>query len=256
MRTYIVKICLLPFLMLGIHAFCASDEITLTLDRKYYNPHALSLKYILCLPPVPQDKQYRLLFYRADRKRNNRTDLTNIELACRREHELYFFIEKDCIRIEKTERKSPAPAVTGAKISIHLRGQTSVEYPLNICNGYIRYANTYGGKIDLPIRVLEIFCKTGPIPTHGKNVMNFNFGNPVDFDPIDLLLEIRSVDIPKKQPPSGDTEIDFDRMKQMNLSELMKYRKEMEKKYLAGEIGIKELNLIQSRINELHRQSH
>ena len=49
--------------------------------------------------------------------------------------------------------------------------------------------------------------------------------------------------------------IDLDQMKQMSLDELLKYRKEMEKKYMAGEVGIEELNAIQARINELQRQS-
>jgi len=41
------------------------------------------------------------------------------------------------------------------------------------------------------------------------------------------------------------------RLKQWDLSELKKYQKITEEKYLAGEISIEELNLIQSRINEL-----
>lgn len=256
MRTKIVKICLLSVVMLlGSFALRASDEITLTLDKNYYNPHALSLKYLLCVPPVPPGRQYRLLLYRSVSKRNRRTMLTNIELPPRREHELYFFIEKDHIRIGKPEDKSPAPTMTKAKLSIHLRGQTRVEYPLYVCSGYIRYANTYRGKIGLPIGVLEFFHKTGPIPLQGRNVMNFYFGDPADFDPFDVLLEIRAVDAREKRPSPGDAGIDFDRMKQMDLAELMDYRKTMEKKYLAGEIGIEELNAIQARINELQRQS-
>ncbi len=252
----IVKLCLLTVVMLlGASALRASDEITLTLDKNYYNPHALSLKYLLCVPPVPPGRQYRLLLWRVDPKRNRRTDVADIELPPRREHELYFFIEKDHIRTDKKGRGTPATVVPCAKISLHLREQTRVESSLQVCRGYIRYANAYRGKIDLPIRVLEIFHKTGPIPMQGKNVMDFNFGDPVDFDPIDLSLEIRAVDIPKKRPPRGDADIDLERMKQMDLAELMKYRQAMEKKYLAGEIGIEDLNSIQTRINELQRRS-
>ena len=251
MRTYIVKICLLSLMLLGSQVFCASDEITLVRDKNYYNPHAASLKYTLCVPPVPPSKQYRLLFYRADRKRKKRMVLANIELPCKREHELYFFIEKDYIRIDNPESKSPAPVVINAKISIHLRGLRNVEYPLNICGGYIRYANIYRGGIGSPIRILEIFFQSGLISMHGKNIINFYFGNPVNFDPIDLMLEIKTVDISKNAPSPSHAKIDIDQMRQMNLSELNTYLKIMEEKYRAGEIDIKELNLIQDRINEL-----
>ena len=62
MRTNIVKICLWSVVMLlGLSALRASDEMTLTLDKNYYNPHALSLKYLLCVPPVPPGRQYRLM---------------------------------------------------------------------------------------------------------------------------------------------------------------------------------------------------
>ncbi len=256
MRTYIVKICLLPLMLLGIQALCASDGITLTLDRNYYNPHAVSWKYTLSVPPVPQGKQYRLLFYRADRKRNNRMTLADIELPCKREHELYFFIEKDYIRIVKPESKSPASLVPNAKISIHLRGQRRVDYSHNdIGSGYVRYANTYRGEIDSPIRVLEFFSRSGPISMNGKNIVDFGFGNPADFNPFDLMLEIKSADISKNVPPPVHAKIDIAEMRKMNLSELRAYLKTMEEKYRAGEVDIEELNLIQDRMNELLRQS-
>ena len=256
MRTYIVKICLLLLMLPGSQAFCSSDGITLTLDRNYYNPHAISWKYTLSVPPVPLGKQYRLLFYRADRKRNKRMTLADIELPCKREYELYFFIEKDHIRIGKPESKSPASLVPNAKISIHLRGQTRVDYSHNdIGGGYVRYANTYRGKIDSPISVLEFFSQSGPISMNGKNVADFGFGNPADFTPFDLMLEIKTADIPKNAPSPAPAKIDIAKMRQMNLSELGAYLKTMEEKYRAGEVDIKELNLIQDRINELRLQS-
>ena len=255
MKSYMIKIWVLALGLTGIHAFCASDDITLTHDKNYYNPQTLSLRYILSVPSAPLNQRYRLLLHCRNRKSDKRTTWADIELPCKREHDIYFFMEKDCIRIYDPEHKTPDTTVTGAKISIHVRGQTSAEYSLRACNGYIRYAEKYSGKTGVPIDFLEFFYKSGPIPMHGKNIMNFNFGDPVDFDPFDLILEIRSVDIPKKQPPAGDTKIDFDRMKQMNLSELKTYQKTMEEKYLAGEINIKELNSIQSRINELYQQS-
>ena len=243
-------------MMLGSQAFCASDGITLTLDRNYYNPHAISWKYTLCVPPVPQGKQYRLLLYRADRKRNKRMTLADIELPRKREHELYFFIEKDYIRIVKPESKSPASLVPNAKISIHLRGQTKVDYSHNdIRSGCVRYANTYCGKINSPIRVLEFFSQSGPISMNGKNVADFGFGNPADFNPFDLMLEIKTADISKNASPPAPAKIDIAKMRQMNLDELRAYLKTMEEKYRAGEVDIKELNLIQDRIIELLRQS-
>ena len=45
--------------------------------------------------------------------------------------------------------------------------------------------------------------------------------------------------------------IDVDKIKAMDLAELKKYQKTVEEKYRAGEVGIEELNLIQSRIIEL-----
>ena len=256
MRRYVIKFCLLFLMLLGSQAFCASDGITLMLDRNYYNPHAISWKYTLCVPPVPQGKQYRLLLYRADRKRNKRMTLADIELPCKREHELYFFIEKDHIRIGKPESKSPASLVPSAKISIHLRGQRRVDYSHNdIGSGYVRYANAYRGEIDSPIRVLEFFSQSGPISMNGKNIVDFGFGNPADFNPFDLMLEIKSADISKKASPPVPAKIDIAKMRQMNLSELRAYLKTMEEKYRAGEVDIKELNLIQDRINELLRKS-
>ncbi len=56
-----------------------------------------------------------------------------------------------------------------------------------------------------------------------------------------------------KNPPfsvkRGD--IDVDKINRMDLAELKEYRKTVEEKYRAGEVGIEELNLIQSRIIEL-----
>lgn len=255
MRTYIVKICLLPLMLLGIQALCASDGITLTLDRNYYNPHAISLKYALNVPPVPQGKQYRLLLYRADRKRNRRMTLADIELPCKREHELYFFVEKDHIRIGKTESKSPASLVPNAKISIHLRGQRRVDYSHNdIGSGCVRFANTYRGEINSPISVLEFFSRSGPISMNGKNIIDFGC-RKADFDPFDLVLEIKTADISKNASPPVPAKIDIAKMKQMSLSELRAYQKTVEEKYRAGEVDIKELNLIQDRIIELLRQS-
>jgi len=70
------------------------------------------------------------------------------------------------------------------------------------------------------------------------------------------LVRLKNFDIsPLLLQPSGGAKIDFARMKQMSLDELLKYRNEMEQKYFAGEVGIEELNAIQARINELHRQS-
>ena len=65
------------------------------------------------------------------------------------------------------------------------------------------------------------------------------------------MLEIKTVDISKNAPSPSHAKIDIDQMRQMNLSELNTYLKIMEEKYRAGEIDIKELNLIQDRINEL-----
>ena len=255
MRKYAIKFCLLLLMLLGSQAFCSSDGITLTLDRNYYNPHAISLKYALCVPPVPKDKQYRLLLYRADRKRNRRMTLADIELPCKREHELYFFIEKDYIRIGKPESKSPASLVPNAKISIHLRGQRRVDYSHNdIGSGCVRFANTYRGEIDLPIRFLEFFSQSGPISMNGKNIIDFGF-RKADFNPFDLVLEIKTADIPKNAPLPAPAKIDIAKMRQMDLSELRAYLKTMEEKYRAGEVDIKELNLIQGRMNELLRQS-
>ena len=86
---------------------------------------------------------------------------------------------------------------------------------------------------------------------HGKNIMNFHFGNSSNFDPLDLILEIGPIDIQRHTPSPSHTGIDVDKIRAMDLSELKKYQKTIEKKYLAGEVGIQELNLIQSRINEL-----
>ena len=256
MRRYAIKFFLLLLMLLGSQAFCSSDGITLTLDRNYYNPHAISWKYTLSVPPVPQGKQYRLLFYRADRKRNKRMTLANIELPRKREHELYFFIEKDYIRIGKPESKSPASLVPNAKISIHLRGKHRVDYSHNdIRSGCVRYANAYRGEIDSPISVLEFFSQSGPISMNGKNIADFGFGNPSNFNPFDLVLEIKTADISKNAPPPAPAKIDIAKMRQMDLSELRAYLKTMEEKYRAGEVDIKELNLIQDRMNELLRQS-
>ena len=182
--------------------------------------------------------------------------LANIELPCKREHELYFFIEEDHICIGKPESKSPASLVPNAKISIHLRGQWKLEYSHNnIGSGCVRYANTYRGEIDSPISVLEFFSPRGLISMNGKNIANFGFGNPADFKPFDLMLEIKTADIPKNAPPPVHAKIDIAKMRKMSLSELRAYLKTMEEKYRAGEVDIKELNLIQDRIIELLKQS-
>jgi len=251
MRVATIKICLLVLVLPSIHAFCAPDDVIVAQDQNYYNPHALSLKYVLSVPPIPQDKRYRLLLYWLNRKNKKRTNWKNIELPCQRKHNIYLFIEKDCIYIHNKECGATVKTVTNAKISVHLGEQKCAEYPLGGGNGYIRFAKTCRGKINIPIVFLEFFYQTGLISMHGKNIMNYNFGNTSNFDPLDLILEIRLVDVPRNISPAIHTSIDADKIKVMDLSELIKYQKIIEEKYLTGEISIEELNLIQSRINEL-----
>ena len=251
MRVSAIKIYLFVLVLSSTHAFCAPDDVTIALDQNYYNPHALSLKYVLSVPRVTSGKQYRLLLYWSNRTNKKQTNWENIELPCQREHDIYFFIEKDCIHIDNKERGTTVKTVTKAKVSVHFGGQKCAEYPLGVRSGYIRFAKTYRGKINTPISFLEFFHQMGLISMHGKNIMNFHFGDPSDFGPIDLILEIRLVDVPTNTSSAIHADIDVDKIKAMDLTELKKYQKIIEEKYLAGEVGIQELNLIQSRINEL-----
>ena len=68
------------------------------------------------------------------------------------------------------------------------------------------------------------------------------------------IIALESLEYMKHPPRNFSVKhggIDVDKIKAMDLAELKKYQKTVEEKYRAGEVGIEELNLIQSRIIEL-----
>ena len=119
MRPHIVRIWLSALVLPVCRAFGAPDDITPALDRNYYNPHALSLKYVLSVPPAASDKRYELSLFSLDRKNHKRTNWANIELPCRREHDIYFLWKKTvCAFAAKKaiQRSEPSPMPKSASI--------------------------------------------------------------------------------------------------------------------------------------------